>query len=178
MGRIFENELLERALKNIAEGDISYLNYIYEHYARLLYSVAITIMGDTYSAEDVLHDTFLKFTQVAAQYSPQRCGSAKAWIVAVCRNLCYDRLRSVQRSSPSEFIAVEDNFTAKVHSDIAFLEILAPLNTPDREIVILKIVFGMSHKEIAAALGLTVENTRKRYRRAIEKLKSSKKVGE
>ena len=177
MGKIFERQMLESALKRIAEGDNSYLGYIYENYARLLFSVAVTLLGNAAEAEDAVHDTFLRLSEKADKYTPRENGSAKAWLVRICRNICIDRLRT-SKNSTAEITSAVDDFVKSVHSDIAFLEMISPLTSPDREIVILKIAFGMSHKEIALALNLTVDNTRQRYKRAIDKLKTTVKEGE
>lgn len=170
MGKLFENQMLEAALHRVAEGDNSYLDYIYENYARLLFSVAVTLLGSAEAAEDAVHDTFLRLTENAAKYTPRENGSAKAWLVRICRNICIDKLRE-KRNSAAEITAAVDDFVHTVHSDMAFLEMISPLVSPDREIVILKIAFGMSHREIAAVLGLSAGNTRQRYKRAIDRLR-------
>jgi len=48
---------------------------------------------------------------------------------------------------------------------------IASLSPKDREIVTLKIVGGLTHREIGAVLGITAKAAQKRYERAIAALR-------
>lgn len=166
----FENERLSSALAKLAAGDVGQLEYIYEDYSRLLFSVALSLLGSKEAAEDALHDTFVKLADVAKQYNKNSGGSAKAWLVAVCRNLCLDRLRKDKRAK-TETDTYTVDFTEKLASELVFSEMLSALTYPDKEIVLLRVAFGLSHREIASIIGLTPVATRQRYKRALEKLR-------
>ena len=51
------------------------------------------------------------------------------------------------------------------------MEMMKYLNETDREIVSLKIIAGLTHREIAKILHMTTGSVKKRYERALSKLK-------
>lgn len=167
---VFENERLSSAILSVASGDMRQLEYIYENYSRLLFSVALSLLGSKEAAEDALHDTFIKLADVAKQYNKKSTGTAKAWLVAVCRNLCLDKLRK-EKPTTTDADTYTSDFTEKLDSEQAFYKMLSALNSPDKEIVLFKVAFGFNHNEIAGIVGLTPVATRQRYKRALEKLR-------
>lgn len=174
MGKLLERQLCERALIRISQGDLSALTVIYEHFGKLLFAIAYSILRDRDSAEDILHDTFVRIAENAHMY--KKGTHAVAWLVSVCRNLALSRLKRENREAEYyEASYISDN---QGHSDLYFMDMLSSLTAEEREIVILKVYCGFKHIEIAEALGITVENTRKKYTRAIEKLKKQHKEGE
>ena len=78
MMKMFEKELCERALIKIAQGDISALDVIYNHFGKLLYSIAYSMTGDKHLSEDILQETFLKIAEKALTY--KKGTNEKAWI--------------------------------------------------------------------------------------------------
>lgn len=175
MNKLFQNEISEKALKDIAGGDMSGLQILYENFARLLFSVAYTLTGRRETAEDVLQDTFLKVAENAASYKHRENGSVKAWLATICRNLSLDSLR---KTVPT--VEIDDNLhtidhTLNIDSDLAFFDLLSPLNREEKEIVILKLSWGLKHNQIAKILNLSPQNVRQKYKRAVDKLKHNER---
>jgi len=54
---------------------------------------------------------------------------------------------------------------------LLYIEMLVDLKEIEREIISLKIVAGLTHKEIAKIFHMTAGGVKKRYKRALEKLK-------
>lgn len=175
MNKLFQNEISEKALRDIAGGDMSGLQILYENFARLLFSVAYTLTGSRETAEDVLQDTFLKIAENAASYKHRENGSVKAWVVTICRNLALDSLR---KTVPT--VEIDDNLhtidhTINIDSDLAFFDLLSPLGTDEKEIIILRFSWGLRHTEIAKILDLPPQNVRQKYKRAVDKLKQNER---
>lgn len=175
MNKLFQNEISEKALKDIAGGDMSGLQILYENFARLLFSVAYTLTGRRETAEDVLQDTFLKVAENAASYKHRENGSVKAWLVTICRNLALDSMR---KTVP--LVELNDNLHTIDHSlcvdsDLSFFELLSPLSTEEKEIIILRFSWGLRHTEIAKILNLSPQNVRQKYKRAVDKLKHNER---
>jgi len=130
----------------------------YEQYKNGIFRYALSITKDSYLAEDILHDTFVKLLSGGI-----RCagGKEQAWLYRIARNLCYDHLRKAKRQGAY--------IDAPSCSDrqFAYIELIAPLSQKEQEIVTLKIVGGLSHKEIGSVLGITAAAAQKRYERAI-----------
>lgn len=133
----------------------------YERHRVGIYRFALSILKEPARAEDVLQETFLRLLQSdSLHFEP---GMEKAWLYRVARNLCYDQLPRSVRETPERELGDSGK--------LEFVELIAPLKQLEREIVSLKILGNLTHKEIAAVLHLTIHGTKKRYERAIKKLK-------
>lgn len=164
---IFLNHQCDRALSRLANGDMSALEDIYHQLGRRIYMLALSILRDTHSAEDIMQDTFVKLAAEARSY---RGGSnAIAFILTVTRNLSLNLLKKQRRETPTEVLP--DSIDSGDVLSLAALEALSILDEQERQIVILKLDCGMKHRHIAEIVGLSPEACQKRYRRALEKLK-------
>mgnify|MGYP003392527098 CR=1 FL=1 len=61
---------------------------------------------------------------------------------------------------------------AHLDSRFEYIELISSLSPIEQEIVTLKIVGGLSHKEIGSVLGITSSAAQKRYERAISALRN------
>ena len=134
----------------------------YEAYKTGLFRFALSILKEESLAEDVLQEVFLRM--LSGKYWPQP-GKERAYLYRCVRNLCYDELRRRKRISGEEKEAVDAS------DRYLYLELIAPLSDKDRQIVTLRIVGGLTNREIGSIMGLTEQAIKKRYQRAIEKLK-------
>lgn len=132
----------------------------YEAYKSSIFRFALSILKDNALAEDVLQETFLKL--LSGGYTVYE-GKEQAWLYKVARNLCYDVLRNRGREAELD--------ASQSREQYGYIDLISGLDLTEREIVTLKIVGGLSHKEIAKVMGLTVHASKKRYERAIQKLR-------
>lgn len=134
----------------------------YEQYKNGIFRYTLTITKNPQLAEDILHDTFVKILSGGIHCTP---GKEQAWLYRIARNLCYDRLRRAKRE--------QAHTKTPARSDVRFeyIDLISPLSPKEREIITLKIVGNLSHKEIAAVLGITSAAAQKRYERAISILR-------
>ena len=134
----------------------------YEAYKTGLFRFALSILKDEALAEDVLQEVFLRM--LTGKNWPQP-GKERAYLYRCVRNLCYDELRRRKR------ISGEEREAADASDRYLYLELIAPLSKQDRQIITLKIVGGLTNREIGSIMGLTEQAAKKRYQRAIEKLR-------
>ena len=133
----------------------------YERYKNGIFRYALSLLKDIGLAEDVLQEVFLKILSGKYAVYP---GKEQAWLYKVTRNLCYDILR-------------KQNWETEILTELpgqdcyVYLEMIASLDKIEQELVTLKIVGGLTHKEIAKVMGFTVHAAKKRYERAIQKLR-------
>lgn len=105
------------------------------------------------------------------------------YLGTVVRNLANDRLRRYALRGPAE---AQAGSTASLSPEIASASMVAmikeealavekcltQLSDDEREIIILRAVEGIPNKEVASDLGLEPATASKRYRRALERLRS------
>lgn len=145
---------------------------------RQILSLGRAVTGSQSSGEDVLQETILKIIENIHTY--RKGGNAKAWIMAIARNAAIDmksRSSRLGTDSDTDRSELEDgreyDFSSTKQSEIMdVMSALSRLDDTDREIVVMKAMSGLKHKDIAKLLGITVDASKKRYRRALEKLRT------
>ena len=135
----------------------------FDRYSTGIYRYALSILKRPTLAEDVLQEAILRLlTRPAPGLTLE---TSQAWLCRVARNLCFDILRK-----PAE------EYTRAVpiaSDDYAYLELISPLSPQEQELVTLKIVGNLTHREIAKVLRITPSAAQKRYERAIQKLRET-----
>ena len=134
----------------------------YETYKTGLFRYALSLLKDPDGAEDVMQEVFVRL--LSGKYFPEP-GKEQAYLYRMARNVCFDYLRRQKR------LAKEQPQIPSEQTRYAYIELISPLDSKEQEIVTLKIVGGLTHREIAKVLGLTEHAAKKRYERAIQKLR-------
>ena len=143
------------------------------HY-KLVYQVAAGLLGDAAEAQDVTQETFTQYWQHGAEAE-----HTKAWLIRVARNRCLDRLRRRNRIEYREPEAMPEAAERHDALDIAELDELTQqlrcavdsLPEPQRSIVLLFSLQGMSGRDCAEALGLSVNQVKVYLHRARARLR-------
>lgn len=164
MANVISNQDCDRALKRLAEGDMTALSEIYNGTARLIFSLALSVLGNKEDAEDVLQDTMLEIVKSVANY---KTGSPKAWVVSIARNRA---MYSLRKRRPTSNVT-EPSYLDPELERLEWLDVLNALNDEEKQTVLLHIYGGFSHKEIGETLNISPGAAHKKYRRALKKLK-------
>ena len=152
----------EAALAACAAGQHDALAQIYARESRYLLGVALRIVRQRQSAEDVLHDAFVAIWQRATTFDATR-GAGRGWIYSVVRNTALNWVRSNARDVPvdeegiealQDEVAMEHHATTRdaveTRADLGRLDsCLDRLEPNRRECIVLAYVDGCSHGEIA-----------------------------
>lgn len=152
----------------------NWLERIYEERKQELFRFLYVILGDKQSAEDALQETFLKAYMHRGKYVEMQ--QEKAWLYQIARNTAYDILRKRRREFPIEKELLYDEIEKHIqHEDtyghLTYMEMTSELSVIDRDIVSLKVIAGLTHREIAKTLHMTTGSVKKRYERALNKMK-------
>lgn len=134
----------------------------YEQYKVGLYRFALSILKDAASAEDALQEVFLRL--LTGKYTPEP-GKEQAYLYRSVRNICYDELRRRKRHKE------QNGENGASEAAYAYFELISPLVSRDQEIVTLRIVGGLTNREIGKIMSMTESAVKKRYQRAIERLR-------
>src|ERR1700687_2392293 len=76
----------------IRSGAESAMATLYDRYSGLVYAVALRVLGDTGTAEDVLQEVFMQLWRNPAAFDSSRCNLG-AWLGGITRNRAIDGLR-------------------------------------------------------------------------------------
>jgi RNA polymerase sigma-70 factor, ECF subfamily len=132
---------------------------LFEEHGRTVYGLCRLLLRDADEAEDAAQQTFLSAYRAVGSGVVPRDGGA--WLATIARNECRNRVRTRMR----EPLVLEAQFLATTESlDDAFARseqiaelkaALLDLPEKQREAVLLRDVYGLGYREIAAALGAT-----------------------
>lgn len=129
--------------------------------------LATRLLGDRSAAEDVaaeaLARAYARWSKVAGL--PYRDG----WVLKVATNLAIDRLR---RRPPEVAPAADGEFEEAVHLRLALNAALLTLAPRQRQAVALRYLGGLSDKEVAAALGISLGSVKTHIHRGLHGLRS------
>lgn len=174
----------ESALAACARGEEGALQGLYAHAAPYLLGVALRIVRDRATAEDVLHDAFVKVWTQARSFDAAR-GAGRGWLFSIVRhqalNVVRERLRLVL---PDEDMAEAIDASAAVDAAAGTRgegetrvllgrlgECLDQLDGPKRDSILLAYLDGCSHSEIAKRLGAPLGSVKAWVRRGLTALK-------
>ena len=169
--RLFENAECEKAILKIASGDNEALRVIHKYMNRQIYAVAYSVLRDFALSDDVVQETYIKIMEKAVFYEKET--KARAWILSIARNIAIDIYRKRAFDFPSAEIE-EDEPHFDEGSVLVSMEVkraLDSLDDEERQIITMKIYAGLKHKEIAPLLDINEEACKKKYQRAIAKLR-------
>lgn len=154
-------------------GDMQARRTLYERYGGGLMAICLRYIGDRETAEDVLHDGFLRIFQSIKQFSYQGEGSLKAWLLRVMVNeaLGYLRKKNVQLQQEvlmTEIPDVPDTDDSDLNDIPRSVLMKFIFELPDgyRTVFNLYVFEEKSHKEIASLLGITEHTSSSQFYRA------------
>ena len=165
------------AVRRIAAADQGALAALYDATNRLVYGMALRILGNPADAEEVTLDLYTQVWRTAATFDERR-GSVVAWLMTMTRTRSIDRLRSsAGRNRREESLAdYGETPSAQRSSEPAVArEVRAALHSlapEQREVIELAYWYGYSHSELADRLGQPLGTVKTRIRLGMMKLRS------
>jgi RNA polymerase sigma-70 factor (ECF subfamily) len=151
----------------------------FERCRPLLFSIAYRMLGSAAEAEDVVQDTWLRYSAAAAP----DVRSPRAYLTTIATRLALDRLKSARmareeyvgpwlpepvltegRPGPERSLVLAESLT------LAFMVLLDALSPEERAVFLLREVFEYSHAEIASFLNSSEASCRQLFHRAKERL--------
>lgn len=147
---------------------------LYDAYHRLVYGIAVRMLGETSTAEDVTQAVFLKVWTSPEMFVS---GNFAAWLVRMTRNRTLDILRSKSRTHAELPL---DQPTDDLPEDRAFAALdaervrgaLKQLPPEQRELIELGFFGGITHDEIARRTGIALGTVKTRIRTGLRSLRS------
>ncbi|MEU8541314.1 RNA polymerase sigma-70 factor [Streptomyces sp. NPDC048717] len=143
----------------VGGGEADLATDIFVTHRNLLFTVAYELLGSAADAEDVLQETWLKWTGVDLSAVRER----RAYLVRITTRLALTRLRTLARRReayvgpwlPEPLLTAPDVAEDVELADsvsMAMMLVLETLLPTERAVFVLREVFGMEYDEIAAAV--------------------------
>jgi len=169
-------ELVNRAKEN----DLQALSQLYELFFNRVYRYIFVRVQNKEEAEDLTSQVFLKMVENIGKFSWQGF-SFSAWLFKIAHNLVVDWYRSkpakeaekqaepAPKSDPEDLVLLNEKISMALKS-------LRNLSEQQREVLILRLLGGLSCQQTAQVLGLSEGNVRLIQHRALTKLREELKV--
>lgn len=164
------NKILDKLLKEIANGSKDALTSLYNQTKTSLYGYILSILKNKTLSEEALQDTYIKIWENSYLYKSN--DKPLAWIYTIAKNTSLMKIR--KEKNHTDIDDLKDILGNKTNiDDKLFLSYLfSNVSDEERNIVILHIVSGFKHKEIAKMLDIPLGTVLSKYKRTIEKLKN------
>ena len=172
-------------IRRMASKDANALDTFYTRYNRLAFSFVLRIVGNREDAEDVLTDVFWQVWQQSSRYDSSR-GKPIAWLLTIARTRAIDCIRSTNRQQTrTDEVETHNNPSAAPPEPDSLVvadtrrgvqEALQTL--PEQQRIALEMAYfqGMSHTEIATALGQPLGTVKDRIRNGMMHLRKRLKA--
>ncbi len=170
-------------IRLIAESHTDALRELYDRYNRLVFSVALAILGDRAVAEEATLDVFVRVWQGARTYRPERA-KVQTWLIAITRHHAIDILRWQNSRPDVKSLSLEAIFLSNESAvsdpqervELALQqarvrEALAQLPAEQRQVLLLAFFRGYTHQQIAETLEQPLGTIKTRIRLAMQKLR-------
>ncbi len=185
-----DNELV----KLYMGGNEESLAILLQRHKRKIFSSIVIVVKDNQLAEDLFQDTFFKVIQTLkkGQYSEE--GKFLPWVIRIARNLIIDHFRRAKKMPPVPVYVNEEGEEVSVFNSLSNDDdnalpaaeatkfrksvrgLINELPSDQREVVLMRIYYDMSFKEIAEFTNVSINTSLGRMRYALFNLK--KMIGE
>lgn len=145
-----------------------------------LFAILLRMLRRRESAEEVLHEVFLKVWQTASGFDPGQ-GSAMAWLIGIARHSAIDRLRRQRHEIPLQDSPEIQNAAAPDPDPMVaalnaaearrLAACLDELEPEPRDCVRLAYWEGLTHEQLAHRLGRPVGTVKSWVRRSLVRLR-------
>ncbi len=157
-------------------GELSQFSYLYDTYVDKIYQFIYYRVQHKETAEDLTSRVFMKSIDKIKSFQVDK-GSFSSWLYKIARNTVIDHYRTKKADiditniwdlASGEDVARDIDVKDKLSQVDKYLEDLKP---EQREILIMRVWQGMSHKEIANVLGESEASCKMVFSRTINKLR-------
>ncbi|MGC1463233.1 MAG: sigma-70 family RNA polymerase sigma factor [Terracidiphilus sp.] len=167
----------QRLLDRVQAGDQQAMTDIFDQYGRMVYSVALRVLGDPGHAEDVMQEVLFKVWREPSTFLAGR-GSLGAWLAVMTRNKAIDALRRRKPTDPVEDVVLisATNLASEVERNSTIERVRRVLKgLPAEQQMSMELAYfeGLSHSEIASRTGDPLGTVKTRIRTALTSLRKA-----
>jgi len=174
-------------VQQCAAGEEDACTRLVTDHQRMVYQLALHLLGDPQEAQDLTQEVFLKVFRTLAQFRGQ--AALRTWIYRIVVNQASNRQRWWRRRKKSQQVALDDytvthgelpearNFAMpdrvlqQHETSERVWQALNALPFDQRAVIVLREIDGLSYEEIATSLNVAVGTVKSRLARARESLR-------
>ncbi len=169
---VYRDELVERCKR----GDSLGYKALYQRYSKAMYNTCLRMLNNETEAEDILQESFIEAFKNLDSFEYRT--SFGGWMKTICINRCINQLKKrkinwVDIEKVQDYNETEDGDRDENEIALQVASVKkAIMKLPDgyRTVLILYLLEGYDHEEIAAILNVAQSTTRSQLVRAKQKL--------
>ena len=167
----------DACLLALLSGDQSAMAVLYDRYSRLVYSVALRVLREPATAEDVMQEVFMQLWRNPDSFTAAR-GNLGSWLAVVTRNRSIDTLRRKRPLTPIDDLPLTapGNLADEAERNTLMERARAGMQMlPRDQRKTLEMAFfdGLTHTEIADMTGAPLGTVKSRIRTALLSLRKA-----
>lgn len=165
------------------------LSILYDRYGRLVFTIAINVVGDVETAEEITQDVFVRVWEGAGSYRAEMA-KVSSWMISIARHRAIDELRrrgtrpekdsspwpdesALERTDSLPLLDGPEETVENSLRDHGVRQAVASLPAEQRVVLGLAFFKGFSHSQIADMLGEPLGTVKSRIRIAMQKLRDT-----
>lgn len=167
-----ETQDIKEIVQLIREKDSQGFELLYRHYFRFLFSAAYSILNNEEDCYDVIQTVMMRLYTLDEKLFPS--DHELSWFKTVVKNEALMKLRKEKATVPFEEgfeLPVQDQRIEDFVDMDQFHTLTAALNEKQRNVVTMKIMGDMTHKEISKILSLPIGTVQWLYNTSIKELR-------
>jgi len=176
----------EALLAEIGRGESSALGSLYDRYGGLVYSLALHMLAEAATAEEITQDVFIQVWHKAPTYRPE-LGKVSTWLTSITRHRAIDTLRHSAARPEGHSVLLDDEIALTLFSEEPAVEsqveegqqqrrlrtALAELPYDQKQALFLAYFRGYSHQQIAEESDQPLGTVKTRIRLGMQKLRAA-----
>jgi len=164
-------------LGSVRRGDEHAMAILFDRYSKVVYSVALRVLRDPASAEDILQDVFMQLWRNPDSFSATR-GNLGGWLAVVTRNRSIDALRRKKPIDPVEDMMLAAPYDVADEAERNTMmerarSVIYRLPAEQRKTLEMAFFDGLTHSEIAEMTGDPLGTVKTRIRSALMALRKA-----
>jgi RNA polymerase sigma-70 factor, ECF subfamily len=161
----------------VRTGDEHAMASLFDRYSRVVYSVALRVLRDPASAEDVLQEIFMQIWRNPDSFTAAR-GSLGGWLAVVSRNRSIDMLRRKRPTDSVDDVVLASPYNLADEAERNSLMerargVIVQLPSEQRKTLEMAFFDGLTHSEIAEMTGDPLGTVKTRIRSALLTLRKA-----
>ena len=167
----------ESVMKLIQSGQLDLLGILYTRHSASVFSLCVRIVPDRDTAEDLVHDSFMRVIRYRQKFRGQSRFST--WLYRIVRNVCLDHIGKRKREYAGIDALIANNACNGDHTQPDASEMSAEvrafeaLRKDQQSILVMSRIDGVGYAELAEFFDASEGATRVRVHRALRDLRQN-----